>query len=235
MRIIDCQQGTPEWWEARRGIPTASRFDSIITPKTAKPSAQAWPYICELIADRVLGTPMGVESYTSRAMQDGIDCEPEARAWYALERDVEVRQVGFCVMDDGAAGCSPDGLIGDDGGLELKCPLAKTHVGYLLDGVLPTEYKCQVYASLVVTGRAWWDFASYCLGFPPLVVRVTPDDFTAALRGALDAFTGQYREATARFEALGGFRLAAPAAPTISDEDAALDMFTGKGGECAKV
>jgi len=80
---------------------------------------------------------MGIEAYTSRAMQDGIDMEPEARACYSFLAGGEVKQVGFCLSDDGRFGCSPDGLVGDDGGLELKCPLPKTHIKYLVEGELP--------------------------------------------------------------------------------------------------
>ena len=193
MRIIECEQGSVSWWMARAGTPSASNFDRIITPKTGKLSAQAMPYICELIAERVMGgPPEGVEAYTSRAMQYGVDTEPEARAYYELESGVKVQQVGFIFDDSGRFGCSPDGLVGDDGGLELKCPMAKTHVAYLLAGELPTEYRCQVHSSLLVTGRKWWDFMSYCIGFSPFIIRVVPDAFTAAMATALAEFLDMY-------------------------------------------
>lgn len=204
MKVIHCEQGTAEWFRVRSGIPTASRFDKIVTAKTGKLSAQAIGYICELIAERATGVPVGVEAYTTRAMQDGIDTEPEARNWYALETGDDVRQVGFCLSDDETMGCSPDGLVGDDGGLELKCPLPKTHVAYLLSGTLPDEYRAQVHGSLLVTGRRWWDFVSYCHGFPPLKLRVTPDAFTELLAKAVHDFVSDYAAARLRFEQLGG-------------------------------
>ena len=201
MRIIECEQGSVDWWLARKGIPTASQFDRILTPKTGKYSASAEEYICELIADGMMGgPPQGIEGYTSKAMQDGIDTEPEARRWYAFERDAHVQQVGFCLTDDGRFGCSPDGLVGDDGGLELKCPMLKTHIKYLSAGTLPAEYKCQVHGSLIVTERAWWDFVSYAPNLPPLLVRVEPDTFTEQLRAAMETFWTQLEHAKALIE-----------------------------------
>lgn len=202
MKIISCVQGSPEWFAARKGIPTASNFDKILTPKTQKPSSSIDEYIYELIAESRCLTPPPSE-YRSAAMQHGVQYEREARHWYELERGVDVRQVGFCVEHfgpepTGRFGCSPDGLVGEDGGLELKCPTGKVHVKYLLAGVLPDEHKCQVHGCLAVTGRQWWDYLSYCPGLPPLLVRVTPNSFTAALMGALKQFGDRYAEALAR-------------------------------------
>ena len=196
MIVHRCEQGSPEWWSVRCGVPSASCFHRIITPKTGKLSAQAFPYICELIADRVLGIPpQAVDSFASAPMQQGIDMEPEARSWYEFDRGVTVDQVGFITTDDGRFGCSPDGLVGDVGGLELKCPQVKTHVGYLLNGGLPDEYKCQVHGALVVTGRKWWDFVSYARHLPALVVRVVRDEFTEQLEAALQEFWPHYESA----------------------------------------
>ena len=223
MKIVNVKQGTPEWFTARAGIPTASAFDKIITPKTGKPSSQQFGYICELIADRIMGgPPEGIESWTSRAVQYGIDTEPEARAYYELHTDYKVQQVGFVTTDDGTAGCSPDGLVGDDGGLELKCPMAKTHVEYLLKGELPDAYKCQVHASLLITGRKWWDFCSYCIGFPPFIIRVKPDDFTVAMGDCLADFSAFLALKWAAVQAL----MPKLPEPTEADhEAAALDLF----------
>jgi hypothetical protein len=196
MKMFDMPQGSQEWWAIRRGIPTASEFDKIITPAKCQVSAQARNYICKLIADlAALYPPENVESWTNHAMRHGIDCEPEARRWYEFDRGVQVAQVGFCITDDGRFGCSPDGLVGEDGLLELKCPQLHTHADYLLDGGLPTEYKCQVHGQLVVTGRKWVDFLSYSPGLDPLLIRVEPDEFTAKLASALEVFWQQYQEA----------------------------------------
>lgn len=225
MKIIECKQGSPEWWEARCGIPSASNFHRIITPKTWRPSAQADDYINELIADRLMGgVPEEAEAFTTRAMQHGIETEAEARAWYAMEAAGKVRQVGLCIADDGHSACSPDALVGDDGGLELKCPLLKTHVGYLRAGILPAEYTAQVHGSLIVTGRKWWDFCSYSMGLPPFCIRVVPDNFTEALRDALEDFHPRYME---EWEKVKAWIPADP--PAMSDEDAALDCFSMAG------
>jgi hypothetical protein len=187
-------QYSPEWWEIRRGVPTASQFDKILTP-TGKLSSQATAYIDELIADRfVLNPNFMTERPMTRAMANGTDMEPEARRWYAMEHpERRVVQVGFCVTDDGRFGCSPDALVGDDGVLELKCPLGKTHVGYLREGLLPADYRPQCHGHLIVTGRPWVDFVSYAPGLPPFSIRVTADSYTEKLRSALDVFWEQYQ------------------------------------------
>lgn len=197
MKTHHCIQGSAEWWELHRGIPTASSFDRIITPKKAQISAQADDLIAELIAHRFMDS-IAPEGYTSDAMLKGIQLEPEARRWYEFEHGVEVQQVGICISDCGRYGASPDALVGEDGGLELKCPLPKTHVKYLLAGTLPDEYRAQVHGELLVTGRAWFDFVSYCPPMPPLTVRVVPGEFTMQLAKALDQFWERYQEALAK-------------------------------------
>jgi len=195
MKAFDCVQGSPEWWQLRRGIPTCSNFDRILTPKTLKLSSQVDSYIHELIADRFrLTPPDGTENYVSRPMLNGLNTEPEARRWYEMEVGAEVKRVGFVTTDDGRFGGSPDSLVGEDGGLELKCPELKTHVKYLLDGVLPDDYRPQVHGYLIVTGRPWWDFVSYSPGLDPFRIRVTPNLFTDTLRDALEQFDRRYKE-----------------------------------------
>jgi hypothetical protein len=122
-----------DWWKLRRGIPTASAFDRILTPAQGKPSAQQEDYIAELVAERAEFTapyvaPSG--GFVSGEMEEGLRREPEARSWYAMQTDGAVRQVGFVLSACGRWGCSPDALVGEDGGLELKNPAAKTHVRY---------------------------------------------------------------------------------------------------------
>lgn len=199
MNIIDHEQGTEEWLAARRGVPTASRFDRIITAKTGKVSAQASAYIAELIAQTII-EPEPMEP--TEAMQHGIETEAAARAWYEFETGQAVQQVGLCMDDGGRFGASPDGLIEPEGGLEIKCPQPATHTGYLLAKGLPDKYKPQVHGSLVVTGRAWWDFVSYCPGLPPLLVRVERDEYTAKVAEALDVFWGAYQMELAKFKEL---------------------------------
>jgi hypothetical protein len=195
MIVIPCEQYSEAWWAARKGKPTASRFGEILTAKTMKPSASARGYICELIAESMLmGPPEWIREndVQTRAMANGAYKEPEAREWYGFSTLQPLVQVGFVTTDDGRFGCSPDALVGDDGGLELKCPLLKTHIGYLLDGGLPADYMGQVHGSMIVTGRKWWDFLSYCPGLPPLLVHTEWSEYTDKLQAALDPFFELY-------------------------------------------
>ena len=199
MRTIDCPQLSPEWWRHHKGRPSASNFGRIMTPAKRNYSAQALKYACELVAELVNPnepwlSPSQAGPFRSTAMENGLNFEDDARRAYAMLTDNEVRQVGLCIDDSGRFICSPDGLIGDDGGLELKVPQIATQAEYLLAGGLPPEYAGQVHGSLIVTGREWWDFFSYAPGLPPLRIRVEPDDFTAALRRCLDQFWDEYAE-----------------------------------------
>ena len=169
MLIIDCKQGTEEWFQARLGIPTASEFNKVITPAKMEASKSADTYINKLVAEWLRG--MADESFQSDWMKRGHEVEEEARDYYAFRFDVEVKQVGFCLEDAKRFGCSPDGLIGEDGGVEIKCCSAGVHVGYLLANKVPTEYRLQVLGSLLVTGREWWDFLSFHPDMEPLIVR----------------------------------------------------------------
>lgn len=151
-------------------------------------SEQAEDYACQLLADIYDPHYPRLDSFASAAMKNGSATEEEARNWYAMERDCDVEQVCFCTTDDGRLGCSPDGLIGDEGGLELKCPLPKTHLRWLIAGGLPEEHRQQTHGELIVTGCDWIDFMSYAPGLPPLLVRVEPDGYTKRLRPALMCF-----------------------------------------------
>jgi hypothetical protein len=187
MRIVECEQGTPEWYALRLGVPTASEFDCIITPKKGELAAAHEGYIDRLIDECV--RPNVERGFCGNAHTErGNELEPEARRLYGFMRDASPKVVGFVLRDDGLAGCSPDSLVADDGGLEVKCPDGPTHVGYLRAGVLPDKYKPQVHGSLLITGRSWWDFMSYCPGHKPLIVRVKPDSYTAKLSELLDFF-----------------------------------------------
>jgi hypothetical protein len=186
---LDCEQGSPEWFAARLALPTASRFDQIITPKTLKLSASSEKYRNELLAEWLLGESLSA-GHDGEFMNRGRALEEEARDWYELQRDVEVERVGFILRDEQNAGCSPDGLVGADGGLEIKCPSAAVHVGYLLDSV-GEAYRCQVQGSLWITGRAWWDVLSYHPSLPKALVRVERDE---AFIEALARLHGQFWE-----------------------------------------
>lgn len=185
--VCDIEQGSADWFALRLGKPTSSNFAKIITPAQGKPSSQASGYRHELLAEWLTGQPS--EGYQNGWMERGTELEGQARAWYAWTHE-EVEEVAFVWLDDErTAGCSPDGLIGEKGGLEIKCPAPKTHVSYLLDGKLPTDYIPQVQGSLWITDRKWWDFLSYCPGIDPLVIRVARDEeYIAKLAKLVGAF-----------------------------------------------
>ena len=202
MRTVIAPQRSEAWFAARRGVPTCSRFDSILTPKTGRPSSAQESLINELIAECIQPPEGGFikPAYVSPEMEYGMRLEAEARCAYELEHATgPVTEVGFLLHDSGLFGGSPDALVGEDGGVEIKCPNLATHIGYVREGVLPSEYRCQVHGYLVVTGRAWWDFFSYARGAQPLHLRVTRDDFTAKLEAELRAFCERYNEARKLF------------------------------------
>lgn len=191
MKILDVTQGLPDWLTAKAGIPSASNFDKIVTT-AGKPSKQRLKYLYRLAGETVTGVPE--ETYQSAAMLQGIELEASAREMYQFVTSQEVKEVGFCLADDGY-GCSPDGLVGENGLVEIKCPLMSTQVGYLLKNVAPVDYFQQMQGQLLVTGRKWCDFVSYFAGLRPLIVRVERDEaFLKALEGELREFTRELAE-----------------------------------------
>jgi hypothetical protein len=169
---------------ARIGVPTASQFHRIISPVKQKPSDAQDSYLDELLAEWFLGQPLDTE--LSQFMERGQDLEQQAIAFYEAQRDTDITPVGFILHDDGIAGCSPDGLVGEDGGFELKCPSPATHMGYLRASLSPPEpnkYYCQVQGALWITGRAWWDFESYHPTLPPALMHYERDDLFIAKLG----------------------------------------------------
>ena len=206
MKIIDCKQGSTEWLSVRAGIPTASEFDNLISP-TWKPRDGQTPetYLYRKLAERCMGVPLQSGANTF-AMEQGVILENEALPWFAFEHDTHVDRVGFVTTDDGRIGCSPDGLIGTDGGIEVKCPQPDTHLKYLLAGELPAQYRAQVHGSMLVTGRPWWMFVSYSRQFPALVLRIERDEkIQAALRAVLDSFLKAF---DARYAQIVGLKAA---------------------------
>lgn len=200
MKILTCEQGSVEWLAARLGIPTASCFDKILTPATRKPSKSAKDYRDELIAEWILGQPLdwGTTDFAER----GKEMEPEARAFYELQTDTEVRRIGFILRDDGLVGGSPDGLVGEDGGLEIKCYGAKHHVACLLGEELATM--TQVQGNLWISEREWWDVLAYNPAMPHRLDRVYRDEaYIADLAAAVDAFVSDLAAAREKILALG--------------------------------
>lgn len=202
MKTHDVKQGSPEWLSARLGLATASEMDALVSPAGKIRTGQGpETYLYRKVAEHVLGFPL--KDFGSFAMEQGSILENEARPWYSFSRDVEVKTPGFCTTDDGLLGASPDGLVGEDGGLEIKCMQPENALRVLMENAVPDEYVIQVQTSLLVTGRAWWDFLSYSRQFPAVVIRVTPDaKLQAAIREAHAAFMLKFNAAVAKVTAL---------------------------------
>lgn len=172
-------QRTAEWFAARVGKATASRIaDIIATTKTGWGASRA-NYAAQLVAERLTGQP--TEMFSNAAMQWGTDTEAEARDAYSFFRDVDVAEIGF--VDHpviGMSGASPDGLIGTDGLVEIKCPNTATHIATLQGRSVPSKYITQINWQMACTGRQWCDFASYDPRLPEamrlFVHRVERDD-----------------------------------------------------------
>src|SRR3990167_2009247 len=190
MRIIECTQGTPEWFAARCGIPTASNFDKILCVD-GKLSKQRTKYLYQLAGETITG--IAEESYQNSNMQRGIEMEAEARQLYELVTGHKVQEIGFCLAD--GYGASPDGLVGKEGILEIKCPTLSVHVGYLLEDMLPMDYWQQLQGQLLVTGREWVDFMSYSPGIKPLIIRVKREKkFLKLLEVELKRFSTELKQ-----------------------------------------
>lgn len=202
MIALEMAQGTPDWAAARLGIPTCSRFSDILTPAKLEYSKSAGKYIADLLTEWALGYPV-IRGGGSGPMERGTGMEGEARLWYEMQRGVDTVRCGFVLRDDRRAGGSPDSLVGEDGIVEIKCPMAHIHMGYLLAG-RDLPYAAQVQGYLHVTGREWADVLSYHPTLPKHLVRVHRDDaFQAALTAALGRFLAELDEAKEKLRALG--------------------------------
>ena len=198
------EQRSPEWVALRRGRPTASRLKDIMTPVKCEYSKSATKYMASLIADcfdtDIDGMLEG-EKYSNYWTSRGIDLEPLARIELGKILGVDISEVGFCLHDAGLFGCSPDGLVKENGvwskGCEFKCPAPKTHVQWVMEGGIPSEYLCQVHGSMVITGLKQWEFLSYCPGMKPLHVTAEHNDFTERLAECMDRFAREYKETMA--------------------------------------
>jgi len=158
------QQQSDEWFKARVGKATASRFKDILATIKSGEAADRRNYRAALVCERLTGTPE--QTYTNAAMAWGTEQEPFARIAYMAKTGLIVDDAGFIQHPEMMAGASPDGLIGKDGGLEIKCPNKATHLATLLAQKMPPEHMAQVQGAMWITGRQWWDFVSYHPEFP---------------------------------------------------------------------
>lgn len=168
-RIIECQQGEPDWFAARLGIPTASNFSAILAKGEGKTRKA---YLHRLAAEIITGETG--ETFTSQAMERGKVMEDEARDLYAFVTNAPLQRVGF--VRNGDQGASPDSLVRGSGGLEIKTQRADLLVGTILDGRFPAEHKAQVQGNLWVCEREWWDLCIYWPKMPLFVQRAYRDE-----------------------------------------------------------
>jgi putative phage-type endonuclease len=172
------EQRSPEWFAARCGKVTASRVADLMAKTKSGYSTSRANYMAELICERLTGKP--TEGYTNGAMQWGTDTEPQAKAAYVFMHDA----VAECAFAEhatiGSFGASPDGLVGDDGLVEIKCPNTATHLEFLLSKTIPGKYITQMQTQMACTGRKWCDFVSFDPRLPDSmqmwISRVNRDD-----------------------------------------------------------
>lgn len=188
MKIHDVVQGTPQWRALRIGIPTASNMERVLNDGTKRGKDKVDSYACLIAAERHLKREI-VKFKGNYYTERGKELEPEALSLYEMRHNCDCKHVGFITNDNGTAGCSPDFVVNEIEGGELKCPEADTHISYLCDGVLPSEYKVQVQSSLFLTGWKVWHFMSHYPDLPPFEIDVLPDqEFHEKLQKDLDAF-----------------------------------------------
>lgn len=175
MIIVNCEQGSELWFSERCGKITGTRFKSLLAGEnTATYKDLVSNIACEII------TGKAEETYSNAIMEAALETEPEARKEYENQFGIEIKQIGFITPDEDHKyadwiGISPDGLTPDNGMIEIKCPLPKTHLGYIEANKLPSDYRPQIQGQLFVTGLDYCDFMSFCEEMKPFIIRVFPD------------------------------------------------------------
>lgn len=201
IQIIDCDQGSPDWYTARMGIPTASEFKTIIgIKKEAREKVTRHNYMLKLAGEILTGEPM--ENYVNGHMERGKLMEEEARELYAFTADQEPQRVGF--IRNGNTGCSPDSLVGNDGALEIKTTLPHMLADLILKDQFPPEYRAQCQGVLWIAEREWIDLSVYWPRMPRFVKRAYRDEpFIKELSAAVDQFNDELNEMVTRLRSYG--------------------------------
>jgi putative phage-type endonuclease len=192
------EQGSAEWLAIRLGKVTASRITDVLAKGKSGEAATREDYRTELVVQRLTNDPG--ESFTNAAMEWGTQTEPMARVEYIMQTGNLVEQVAF--VDHPTIkwfGCSPDGLVGSTGLIEIKCPNSKTHIKYLLAGKPPAKYVPQMQCQMAVTGREWCDFVSYDPRLPEdlrlFIVRLERDEeYIKAMEAEVEKFLSEVSE-----------------------------------------
>lgn len=200
---MSAPQGSAEWLAERTGKVTASKVAAVMaTTRAGAPTAERGNYLRQLVGERLTG--MAAQTFVNFAMRQGTEREPAARSLYAIERGVMVEEVGFVQHPAiPGFGASPDGLVDDDGLVEIKCPMLETAVGWLMDGEVPAQHIPQMQAQMTCTGRQWCDLAVYQPDLPDdLALRVwrleRDDTAIAEMEEAVVAFLAEVDGAVAR-------------------------------------
>jgi hypothetical protein len=229
-KYLDVDADSFEWKMCRVGIPTSSCFDKLITPKKLEPSASRFAYQDILLAEWITGMPF--DGAQTEDMWNGKNLEPRAIAAYETLTDIETKRGGFVTLDSGMAGCSPDRLVGDNGGVEIKNRQLHVQIGHIRREAIVDEAKAQVQGTLLITEREWWDLYSHNDLLITPAIRVYRDDvFLKAFRPILDQFIDELLERRLKLERdYGPFVRAEPADEPpdhsrdfVSDED--VDMI----------
>jgi putative phage-type endonuclease len=207
MKVIDCIQGSPEWFAARAGRVTASRVADIMRKGKSGPSKMRETYKGELVAERLSGVQE--DGFKSAPMMRGTEVEPKARDTYAFMFGAKIQQVGLVIHPTiEMAAASTDSLVGDDGLLEVKCPNSSTHIQTLLGEPIDPDYVKQIQWGLACTGRQWCDYISFDDRLPPEMqlhrIRVLRDHATIlemeiAVRAFLKEVDELVEELTTRY------------------------------------
>lgn len=210
LEIFECQQGTVEWRECRRGIPTASAFHAMLAGGEGKTRRK---YMLELLGEQITGMP--ADSFSNAHTERGHTMEAEARALLCFDYAEPLRTVGFVrrmIPSVGIVGCSPDSLIGEDGLLEIKSKLPHIQLEVLLKKKVPPEHVAQCQGALWVTQRKWLDFVSYWPGLPMFIQRVEPDpEYWLRLEVGLAGFLAEMEQVR---KELPPMRIIPPVDPT---------------------
>lgn len=204
VEIINCEQNSPEWFEARRGLPTASNFAAILAKGEGK---MRRTYMLKLAGEVITGEL--AESFSNEHTERGHAMEDEARDLYAFETGAELQRVGFVrntgIIPGRVIGCSPDSLMGDDGGLEIKTKLPHLLIDVILKDKFPAEHYAQVQGTLWVTGRTWWDLVVYYRGIPQFRKRAYRDEkYIDTLAATVREFTDELDATVKQIKAHSG-------------------------------
>jgi putative phage-type endonuclease len=199
------EQRTPEWFAKRLGLVTASRIADVMAKTKTGASASRSGYMAQLITERLTGAP--TEGFQSAAMEWGTEQEPHARAAYEAREGVLVDEVDFVRHPLLEAGASPDGLVGEDGCIEIKCPNTSTMLEYIEDRSVPRKYLLQMQWQLACTGRNWCDFVAFDPRLPEhlrlLVIRVPRDEgVIAEIAGEVGRFLTELRDRVEHLQAV---------------------------------